>query len=154
MLRHFFSILHHLSTVIFANATIMVFLLLHNSMFNFHCHTQCEEMPPQKSAQKWRCDLSQLLARKITKGIYSCKLFQSLFLWQRQRNEANILPDTLWQYFHLSQFNCCCFWKGVCLQRAFTRANCFNVCFFDKDKEKRPTFFVAPAMPASQIVYW
>ena len=37
-----FFILHHLSPVIFANATIMAFLLLHNSTFNFHCYTQCE----------------------------------------------------------------------------------------------------------------
>ena len=31
--------------------------------FNFHCYTQHEAMPTQKSA----------LARKITKGIHSCK---------------------------------------------------------------------------------
>ena len=30
-------------------------------------------MPTQKLAQKWRCDLSQLIAWKITKGIHSCK---------------------------------------------------------------------------------
>ena len=30
-------------------------------------------MPTQKSAQKWCCDLSRLLAWKITKGIHSCK---------------------------------------------------------------------------------
>ena len=43
---------HHLSPVIFANATIMPFLLLHNSMFNFHCYTQREATPTQKSARK------------------------------------------------------------------------------------------------------
>ena len=41
--------------------------------FNFHCYTQHETMPIQKLAQTWRCDLSQLLAWKITKGIHSCK---------------------------------------------------------------------------------
>ena len=68
-----FSTLHPLSMVIFATATVVAFILLCNSRFNFHCYTQCEAMPTQKSARKWRCDLSQLLARKITKGIHSCK---------------------------------------------------------------------------------
>ena len=49
------------------------FVLLRNSRFNFHCYTQREATPTQKSARKWRCDLSRLLARKITKGIHSCK---------------------------------------------------------------------------------
>ena len=71
--RHFFSILFSLSPVIFATATVMAFVLLRNSSFNFHCYTQREATPTQKSARKWRCDLSRLLARKITKGIYSFK---------------------------------------------------------------------------------
>ena len=68
-----FSTLHPLSMVIFATATVVAFILLCNSRFNFHCYTQCEAMPTQKSARKWRCDLSQLLVWKITKGIHSCK---------------------------------------------------------------------------------
>ena len=66
-----FSTLHPLSLVIFA--TVVAFVLLRNSRFNFHCYTQCEAMPIHKSAQKWRCDLARLIARKITKGIHSCK---------------------------------------------------------------------------------
>ena len=73
MQKPFFSTLHPLSMVIFATATVLAFVLLHNSRFNFHCYTQCEAMPTQKSAQKWCCDLSWLLARKITKGIHLCK---------------------------------------------------------------------------------
>ena len=77
MQRHFFffSILHHLSPVILANAAVSVFLLLHNSSFNFHCYAQREATPTQKSAQNLNgsCDVSRLLARKITKGIHSCK---------------------------------------------------------------------------------
>ena len=42
MQRHFFSILHPLSLVIFATATVVAFVLLHNSKFNFHCYTQRE----------------------------------------------------------------------------------------------------------------
>ena len=69
----FFSTLHPLSPVIFATATVVAFVLLRSSRFNFHCYTQCEATPTQKSARKWCCDLSRLLARKITKGIHLCK---------------------------------------------------------------------------------
>ena len=47
-----FSTLHSLSLVIFATATVVAFILLRNSRFNFYCYTQCEAMPTQKSAQK------------------------------------------------------------------------------------------------------
>ena len=57
----------------FCNTTVVAFVPLCNSRFNFHCYTQHEATPTQKSAQKRRCDLSQLLAQKITKGIHSCK---------------------------------------------------------------------------------
>ena len=73
MQRHFFSTLHPLSPVIFATATVVAFVLLRNSMFNFHCYTQLEATHTQKSARKWCCNPLQLLAWKITKGIYSCK---------------------------------------------------------------------------------
>ena len=52
MQRHFFSTLHPLSTVIFATATVLAFVLLRNSRFNFHCYTQREATPTQKSARK------------------------------------------------------------------------------------------------------
>ena len=71
--RLFFSTLHPLSSVIFATATVVAFVLLRNSWLDFHCYTQPEAMPTQKSAQKWHCDLSRLLAQKITNGIHSCK---------------------------------------------------------------------------------
>ena len=69
----FFPTLHPLFPVIFATATVVAFVLLRNSMFNFHSYTQRQATPTQKSARKWRCDLSWLLAQKITKGIHSCK---------------------------------------------------------------------------------
>ena len=72
MQRHFSPTLHHLSQVIFATATVVAFVPLRSSRFNFHCYTQREATPTQKSARKWRCDLLRLLARKITKGIHSC----------------------------------------------------------------------------------
>ena len=68
-----FSTLHPLSQVIFATASVVAFVLLHSSRFNFHCYTQLEATPTQKSARKWCFDLLQLLAQKITKGIHWCK---------------------------------------------------------------------------------
>ena len=71
--KKLFSTLHPLSLVIFATATVVAFVLLHNSRFNFHCYTQHEAMPTQKVSRKWRCNHSRLLAQKITKSIHLCK---------------------------------------------------------------------------------
>ena len=71
--KTFFSTLHPLSLVILATATVVAFVLLRNSRFNFHWYTQREATPTQKSAQKWHCNLLWLLTWKITKGIHSCK---------------------------------------------------------------------------------
>ena len=49
----FVSIFHHLSPVIFTNVIVVSFLLLRSSRFSFHCCTQREPMPTQKSARKW-----------------------------------------------------------------------------------------------------
>ena len=68
--KDFFSTLHPLSPVIFATATVVPFVLLHNSRFNFHCYTQREPTPAQKSAQKWPLTTS---CTKDYKGIHSCK---------------------------------------------------------------------------------
>ena len=77
MQRHFFP--HHPSPSSghFCNCnttpTMVAFVLLHNSRFHFHCYTQREAMPTQKTTQKWCCNFLWLLARKITKGIHLCK---------------------------------------------------------------------------------
>ena len=47
-----FTTLHPLSTVLFATATVLAFVLLRDSRFNFHCYTQHEATPTQKSARK------------------------------------------------------------------------------------------------------
>ena len=52
--RHFFPILHQRAPGTLTNATVAAFVLLHNSRFNFHCYTQREATPTQKSAQKWQ----------------------------------------------------------------------------------------------------
>ena len=60
--------------VILANATVMAFVLLPNSRFSFHCYTQLELTAYSETGPGiGRCDLSRVLARKITKGIHSCK---------------------------------------------------------------------------------
>jgi len=42
-----FPTLHPLSMVIFATATVLAFVLLCDSRFNFHCYTQREAEPTQ-----------------------------------------------------------------------------------------------------------
>ena len=65
--RHFFSTLHPLSPVIFATATVLAFVLLRNSRFNFHRYTQREATRNRPGSAL------RLLARKITKRIHSSK---------------------------------------------------------------------------------
>ena len=52
MQRHFLFTLHLLSTIIFATATVLAFVLFRNSNFNSHCYTQHEATPTQKLVQK------------------------------------------------------------------------------------------------------
>ena len=47
-----FSTLHPLSTVMLATATVLAFVLLRDSRFNFHCYIQRDATPTQKSSQK------------------------------------------------------------------------------------------------------
>ena len=69
-----FSTLHPLSMVIFATATVLAFVLLRNSRFNFHFYTQREAMPTQKSARKCAA----------TSGDFLCKRLQSAFTLANQ----------------------------------------------------------------------
>ena len=63
--RHFFSTLHPLFTVIFATATILAFVLLRDSRFNFHCYTQREATPTQKSARKCAATSCNFLHKRL-----------------------------------------------------------------------------------------
>ena len=74
MQRHFFPILHHLSPVILAKAQVVAYVLFCNSRFSCHCYTQCEPPLLRNRPGNGSCDLSGLLARKITRGIHSCRL--------------------------------------------------------------------------------
>ena len=63
--KHIFSTLHHLSTIIFATATVLAFVLLRNSRFNFHCYTQREATPTQKSARKCAVTSRNLMRERL-----------------------------------------------------------------------------------------
>ena len=63
--RHFIFTLHPLFTVIFATATVMAFVLLCNSSFNFHCYTQREATPTQKSARKCAATSCDCFAERL-----------------------------------------------------------------------------------------
>ena len=61
----FFSTLHPLSMVIFATATVVPFVLLPDSRFNFHCYTQREATPTQKSARKCAATSRDFLRERL-----------------------------------------------------------------------------------------
>ena len=61
----FFPTLHPLSTVIFATATVLAFVLLRDSRFNFHCYTQREVTPTQKSARKCAATSRDFLRERL-----------------------------------------------------------------------------------------
>ena len=63
-----FFILHHLSPVILANATVVAFVLLRYSRFSFHSYTQREQAPTHKSAGKWQLRPLENSCRKDYKG--------------------------------------------------------------------------------------
>ena len=63
--RHFFPTLHPLSTVIFATAMVLAFVLRHESRFNFHCYTQSEATPTQKLARKCAATSSDFLRERL-----------------------------------------------------------------------------------------
>ena len=63
--RHFFPSLHPLSTVIFATATVLAFVLLCDSRFNFHGYTQHEATPIQKLARKCAATSRDFLCERL-----------------------------------------------------------------------------------------
>ena len=78
--RHFFPTLHPFSTVVFATATVLAFVLFRDSRFNFHCYTQREATPTQKSARKCAatsCDfLRERLQSASTLANQLCRIAQ------------------------------------------------------------------------------
>ena len=52
-------------TVIFETATVLAFVLLRDSRFNFHCYTQREATPTQKSARKCAATSRDFLRERL-----------------------------------------------------------------------------------------
>ena len=51
--------------VIFATATVLAFVLLRNSRFSFHCYTQREVTPTQKSARQCAANSRDFLHKRL-----------------------------------------------------------------------------------------
>ena len=82
--------------VIFATATVVAFVLLCNSRFNFHCYTQHEATPIQKSARKWRCNLS-------TSHNFLCERLQRAFT---RANQIHWTAQYRCSFWHFSPYSC------------------------------------------------
>ena len=82
--RHFLFTLHPLSTVIFATATVLAFVLLRNSNFNFHCYTQHEATPTQKSARKWAATSRDFFRERLQSGVSKPNTLANQLLWIAQ----------------------------------------------------------------------
>ena len=126
--RHFLSTLHPLFPVIFAIATVVAFVVLlivlfGSSRFNFHCYTQREATPTQKSARKWHCDLSQLLAQKITKGIHLCKPTSLNYPIVKLRVGVYIYIYIYWNHIAYFQFDRMKHWTFL------SQTSCTVLCF-------------------------
>ena len=92
--RHSFSTLHPLSMVIYATATVLAFVLLCNSRFNFHGYTQREATSTHKSARKCAATSRDFLHERLQSAftlanqlrwiaqysIYACEITQKLWM--------------------------------------------------------------------------
>ena len=90
----FFSTLHPLSTVIFVTATILAFVLLRNSRFNFHCYTQREATPTQKSARKCAATCRDFLRKRLQ----SAFTLANQLRWIAQKKE--MIPTNVTRDMH------------------------------------------------------
>ena len=115
--RHFFPTLHPLSTVIFATATVFAFVPLRDSRFNFHCYTQREATPTQKSARKCaatsRDFLHERLQSAFTSKPASLNRPIELPLWHSWPHKA-VIPWEMYEYSGC-WFYCKCFmyWSAI-----------------------------------------
>ena len=110
-----FSTLHPLSTVIFATATVLAFVLLRDSRFNFHSVKQ----RLLGNRPEVRCDLSRLLAREITKRVHSSKPAslnrleghrQSDENWNRFKDDVGVTSErrgkaSAYRHFRAQRYN-------------------------------------------------
>ena len=126
--RHFFSTLHPLSTVIFATATVLAFVLLHDSRFNFHWvwlhavyNAQHETTSTQKSAQKCAVTSPDFLRERL----------QSAFTLANQLGVGGIkvcmiakLCQSKREFLHNI------FWVSLCHYMTFRVYKCVSICAY------------------------
>ena len=81
---YFFPTLHPISTVIFAAPTVLAFVLLRDSRFNFHCYTQREATPAQKSARKCAATSRDFLRDFLRERLQSAFTLANQLRWIAQ----------------------------------------------------------------------
>ena len=95
MQRHFISTLHPLSTVIVAAATVLAFVLLRDSRFNFHCCTQHEATPTQKSARKCTATSRDFLCERLQSALtLANQLCWIAHKWADENSKTKVYPYT------------------------------------------------------------
>ena len=80
--RQIFSTLLPFSMVIFATATVLAFALLRDSRFNFHCYTQCEATPTQKSAPKCAKTSRNILRERLQSAFTLANQLRWIAQWK------------------------------------------------------------------------
>ena len=96
---------HHFPPVILADSTVVAFILLSNSLFNFHCYTKRKPVPTQKSARK--CELRPF----VTKDYIGHSLVQTSFDELPDRPSLSAVC-ILWKGYFLVV--CCCCLHSLC----------------------------------------
>ena len=92
--------------VIFATATILAFVLLRNSRFNFHCYTQREATPTQKLA--WKCAVtSRDFLRKRLQSAFTLAN-QLRWIAQYKPSHHNITCSRLRNLVRSEIWSCAC----------------------------------------------
>ena len=76
----------------FATATVLAFVLLHDSRFNFHCYTQCEATPTQKSARKCTTTSRDILRERLQSAFTLAN--QLCWIAQYKEHKENIFLNS------------------------------------------------------------
>ena len=100
------------STVFFSTATVLAFVLLRDSRFNFHCHTQREATPTRKSARKCAATSRDFLRERLQSAFTLANrvslnhpidmgsfLMNQVMLTKRPRSEARLGYGQTWGHF-------------------------------------------------------
>ena len=133
----FFSTLHSLSTVIFATATVLAFVLLRDSRFNFHCYTQCEATPTQKFARKCAATSCDFLRERLQSTFTLAN--QLRWIAQYKPSHHNITCSRLRNLIRSESWSCACLLSTtLLLLSTATWASWNSKCHCHQRKNKRP----------------